>query len=89
MLIDGLLTCTYMVLPEIVEKIQQFLVEKEINIEDCLALTYDNSVFSALVLLYLLETGYSFRLLPKESKAYQGVDARQFLPKFPNCFYKP
>jgi len=82
-LTDGQLTCTYMDIPEIFAQIQIFLAAKEINIEDCLALECDNSVPSALVLLYLLEEGYSFLLLPKES---QGADARPFLPKF--CRYK-
>jgi acyl-CoA synthetase (AMP-forming)/AMP-acid ligase II len=83
-LTDGHLTCTYMDIPEIFAKIQNFLAAKEINIEDCLALECDNSVPSALVLLYLLEEGYSFLLLHKAS---QGADdARPFLSKF--CRYK-
>ncbi|EDN69668.1 AMP-dependent synthetase and ligase [Beggiatoa sp. PS] len=83
-LTDGQLTCAYRDIPEIFKKIQHCLAKKEINIEDCLVLECANSVPNALILLYLLEEGYSFLLLPKTS---QGTDnVRPFLPKF--CRYK-
>lgn len=83
-LTDGQLTCTYREIPEIFEKIQNFLAVKEVKTEDCLAFECDNSVPSALVLLFFLEKGYSFLLLPKASQ--KADDARPFFPKF--CRYK-
>ncbi len=75
-LTDGEYQCTYQEIPGIFAKIKDHL--KNISIEDCLAFKCDNSVPSALILLYLLEEGYSFLLLPKAVK-------EQSIPKF--CQY--
>ncbi|MCP2728418.1 AMP-binding protein [Limnofasciculus baicalensis] len=85
-LTDGQLTCDYLEIPDIWKKIQRYFTEGEINTEDCLVLECDNSLPSALVLLYLLENGYSFLLLPKESNAPPGSNASSFIPKF--CRYR-
>lgn len=81
-LTDGQFTYTYMDIPDIFEEIQELLAEKEITAKECLALECDNSMPNALVLLYLLENGYSFLVLPKESK----LDSKPSLPEF--CRYK-
>lgn len=58
--------------------------ERGIVKEDCLALECENSLPSALMLLYLLEGGYSFLLLPK---VVCGAQVRQPpLPRF--CRYR-
>lgn len=81
-LTDGQLTCAYQEMPEIFARIQNVFAERDINIEEGLAFECDNSVPSALVLLFLLETGYSFLLLPKINN---DKDIEQSIPKF--CRY--
>nr|VFJ91235.1 MAG: AMP-binding enzyme C-terminal domain-containing protein [Candidatus Kentron sp. H]VFJ92340.1 MAG: AMP-binding enzyme C-terminal domain-containing protein [Candidatus Kentron sp. H]VFJ98936.1 MAG: AMP-binding enzyme C-terminal domain-containing protein [Candidatus Kentron sp. H] len=85
-LTDGQFVCAYMDIPKVFEEIQEFLVKKEISTQDCLTLECDNSVANALTLLYLLEGGYSFLLLPKEGKVPQGTGSKPFFPGF--CHYK-
>jgi acyl-CoA synthetase (AMP-forming)/AMP-acid ligase II len=74
-LTDGEHQCAYQSMPSIFDKIKNHLATMDISIKDCLAFECDNSVPSALFLLYMLEEGYSFLLLPKE----------QSIPKF--CQY--
>jgi len=78
-LTDGEHQCAYQDMPSIFDKIQNHLTKKNISTKDCLAFECENSVPSALVLLYLLEEGYSFLLLPKAPK-------EQSIPKF--CQYR-
>ena len=54
--------------------------ERGIGKEDCLALECENSLPSALVLLYLLEGGYSFLLLDKV--VCDAQDKKSTLPRF-------
>lgn len=63
-LTDGRLTILYRDIPGIFEKIKIFFVERDIGPGNFLALECENSVPGALILLYLLEEGYSFLLLP-------------------------
>ncbi|MBF0238362.1 MAG: long-chain fatty acid--CoA ligase [SAR324 cluster bacterium] len=67
MLMDGVSQCTYHEIPDIFDKIETCLTEKNINNSACLAFECENSVPGALVLLYLLEKGYSFLLIPQTS----------------------
>ena len=84
LLTDGMLTCSYQKIPDIFDGIQRYLRERGIVREDCLALECENSLPSALMLLYLLEGGYSFLLLPK---VVCGAQVRQPpLPQF--CRYR-
>ncbi len=76
-LTDGEHQCAYQDIPSIFDKIQNYLTN--ISTKDCLAFECENSVSSALLLLYLLEKGYSFLLLPK-------VPEEQSIPKF--CQYR-
>ncbi|NEO42586.1 MAG: long-chain fatty acid--CoA ligase [Moorea sp. SIOASIH] len=85
-LTDGQLTCTYQELPEVFEALQQYFDQRGISITDCFALECDNTVSSALVLLYLLERGYRFLLLPQEVNPPQVLGSKQSLPRF--CRYK-
>jgi acyl-CoA synthetase (AMP-forming)/AMP-acid ligase II len=78
-LTDGQLTCTYQEMPEIFARIQYFFSDRQINLEEGLVFECDNSVPSALLLLFLLETGYSFLLIPKISN---DGDSGQSIPKF-------
>ncbi len=93
-LTDGKLTCSYQEIPEIFEKLEKAFNEKKnnekknneknaerkINREDCLVLETENSLPIALVLLFLLEKGYSFLLVPKPE------NSPPFVPKF--CRYR-
>ena len=85
-LTDGQLTCSYPEIPEVFERLQRLWAELGMGIEDCLALEGDNSVLSALVLLYLLEKGYSFLLWPRAVNAPQELGRKQSLPRF--CRYR-
>ena len=85
MLTDGQITCSYREIPEVFERLQRHFAKQGIGIEDCLALECDNSVPSALVLLYLLEKGYSFLLLPKENIS-QELGKKLVIPRF--CRYR-
>ena len=85
-LTDGQLTCSYQEIPEVFERLQRHLAERGIGIKDCLALECDNSVPSALVLLYLLEKSYSFLLLPRAVNAPQELGRKQSIPRF--CRYR-
>ncbi len=76
LLTDGECQCTYQDIPSIFAKLKNHF--KNIRTEDCLAFECDNSVSSALTILYLLEESYSFLLLPKALK-------KQTIPKF--CRY--
>jgi acyl-coenzyme A synthetase/AMP-(fatty) acid ligase len=80
LLTDGQLTCAYREMPEIFERIERHLGERGIGREDCLALECENSLPSALVLLYLLEGGYSFLLLDKV--VCDAQDKKSTLPRF-------
>lgn len=84
-LTDGQIICTYKDLPKIFTVFQELFTKQNIGIEDCLALKCDNSVPSALILLYLLEKGYSFLLLPKEVQVSPGFESTQSVPRF--CQY--
>ncbi|MGK5092456.1 fatty acid--CoA ligase family protein [Deltaproteobacteria bacterium TL4] len=76
---DGERQCAYQDMPGIFNKIQNFLNERTISTKDCLVFECENSVPDALVLLFLLENGYSFLLLSKASK-------EPLIPKF--CQYR-
>ncbi len=78
-LTDGEHQCAYQDMPSLFGKIQNLMTKRNISTQDCLAFECDNSVPSALVLLYLLEESYSFLLLPKAPK-------EQSIPKF--CQYR-
>jgi acyl-coenzyme A synthetase/AMP-(fatty) acid ligase len=83
---DGYLTCAYQEVPEIVERIEQHFAEREVGLKDCIALECLNSVPSALVLLYLLEKGYSFQLLSATIDSSQTLVKMAFIPSF--CRYR-
>jgi acyl-coenzyme A synthetase/AMP-(fatty) acid ligase len=85
-LTDGQLACSYQEIPDVFGSIQQHLVERGVSTADYLALECDNSVPSALVLLYLLEKGYSFLLLPREVNIAQEFGQKQSIPQF--CRYR-
>ena len=85
-LTDGQLSCSYQEIPEIFARLQRYLAEQGIGVEDCLLLECDNSVPSALVLLYLLEKGYSFLLLSRAVNASQKFGKEQSIPRF--CRYR-
>ena len=63
-LTDGRDTCTYAALPDIFANLRSRFHERGIDPEVCLAFECENSLLSALVLLFLLEDGHDFLLLP-------------------------
>jgi acyl-coenzyme A synthetase/AMP-(fatty) acid ligase len=80
LLTDGKLICSYQEIPQVFEKLEKVFAERKINQKDCLVLETENSVPIALVLLFLLEKGYSFLLVPKPE------NSKPFVPKF--CRYR-
>jgi acyl-CoA synthetase (AMP-forming)/AMP-acid ligase II len=83
---DGYLTCAYQEVPEIVERVEQHFAERGVELKDCIALECLNSVPSALVLLCLLEKGYSFLLLPRTVNISQALGKMASIPRF--CRYR-
>lgn len=61
-------------------------MDRGIGVKDCLALECLNSLPSALVLLYLIEKGYSFLLLPGTANTSQEFGNILSIPKF--CRYR-
>lgn len=85
-LTDGYLSCSYQEITEVFERLQEHFAEQEIGFKDCLALECVNSVPSVLVLLYLLEKGYSFLLLLGVVNTSQKIGKIASIPKF--CRYR-
>jgi len=85
-LTDGYLSCSYQEITEVFERLQEHFAEQEIGFKDCLALECVNSVPSALVLLYLLEKGYSFLLLPRAVNTAPKSGKMASIPRF--CRYR-
>jgi acyl-CoA synthetase (AMP-forming)/AMP-acid ligase II len=83
---DGQFILHYPDIFKIFECLQKFFTEQLISESVAVALECENSIPSILVLLYLLEKGYSFLLLPKEVKTSQPLDSQQPIPRF--CRYR-
>jgi non-ribosomal peptide synthetase component E (peptide arylation enzyme) len=58
-LTDGEHQCAYRDMSSVFDKIQNVMTKNDISTKDCLAFECENSVSSALFLLYLLEKGGS------------------------------
>jgi acyl-coenzyme A synthetase/AMP-(fatty) acid ligase len=78
---DGEVFCTYQELPSIFERIQQYWAQQGGQATDCVALECENSVRAAVVLLFLLEHGYSVVLVGKDTRA-QAEPIAKTLPAF-------
>ena len=85
-LTDGQLTCSYQDLEEILKAIQGFLVAKGVTTEFALVLECENSLAVAVVLLSLLEGGYSVLLLPRSKEPTTATSFSGDIPHF--CHYK-
>jgi acyl-coenzyme A synthetase/AMP-(fatty) acid ligase len=83
---DEHFTCSYKEILEISQNLQRYLAEREISTTDCIALECANTVPGALILLYLLQNGYSFLLLPEESSPLLATGKKPFIPRF--CRYR-
>lgn len=81
---DGILTCFYQEIPDIFYGIQRYLKDRGFGQEDYLVLECENSLPSALVLLYLLEEGYSCLLLSRLVNVSQ--NGKKTIPQF--CRYR-
>ena len=77
---DGLLSCSYKDIKNIFVHLKNFFAQQDVSTKDCLVLECENSLTSALTLLYLLEAGYSFLLVPKEVKTASPL--QQSVPPF-------
>ncbi|PCI28595.1 MAG: AMP-dependent synthetase [SAR324 cluster bacterium] len=84
-LTDGLLTCTYQEIPAIFSTIKRVFKQSHIAETDCLVLECENSLPCVLVLLYLLENGYSFLLVAKTNTQSNSLSQVVSPPKF--CRY--
>lgn len=78
---DGLLTCSYQDIPNALEIIGQYLIDQGMTPDDCVALECNNSVPSALLLLYLLQQKQGFVLLPPSEKK-ETASALKPIPRF-------
>jgi acyl-coenzyme A synthetase/AMP-(fatty) acid ligase len=83
-LTDSKKICSYRDIPLFFQIIKERLVENNITITDCLALTIDNSLDSILLLLYLLKHKYNFLLLPWQLE--HPSQNNELLPSF--CRYQ-
>ncbi|MFO0097716.1 MAG: hypothetical protein ACK52E_06560, partial [Aphanizomenon sp.] len=83
---DGLLSCSYKDIKNIFVHLKNFFAQQDVSTKDCLVLECENSLTSALTLLYLLEAGYSFLLVPKEVKTASPQNLQQSVPPF--CRYR-
>jgi acyl-CoA synthetase (AMP-forming)/AMP-acid ligase II len=66
---DAQFVCAYSEISAIFDLLSKRFEEQELHPEDCIALECENSVACALLLLYLIERGYSFLLIPKIVKS--------------------
>ncbi|MBF0119805.1 MAG: acyl--CoA ligase [Desulfobacterales bacterium] len=64
-LTDGQTTFLYKDFPDAFKKIEQWFLKKSILENECLAVECENSIPSALFLLFLLENEYNFFVFPK------------------------
>jgi acyl-CoA synthetase (AMP-forming)/AMP-acid ligase II len=83
-LTDGQYACTYQALPDIFARLREGFGERGIGLDACLALECENSLPGALLLLYVLEGGYDFVLLPKPAEGCRATPAA--IPSF--CRYR-
>lgn len=83
-LTDGQFGCTYGEMQAIFAGLHDYFAQRDIGTGDCLALACENSLPCALVLLYLLEGGYSFLLVPKATNVDPSAEDRA--PSF--CRYR-
>ncbi len=68
-LTDGFVTCRYQDIPVIFAQLREFFAKKGISRQHGVVLDCENSLPSALVLLFLLEHGYHFLLSKTENSA--------------------
>jgi acyl-CoA synthetase (AMP-forming)/AMP-acid ligase II len=85
-LTDGQITCYYNNLPSLLESINQYFSGQNISLNNHFAFECSNSVFGALIALYLLKHGSSFVLLPPQGHQGKGPDFKPSIPKF--CQYR-
>ena len=85
-LTDGQSTCSYEDISPIFEEVQNAFKNRDISREDCIALECSNTLQDALILLFLLEEGYHFLLLPNSiNPSSQSPNSSGDLPQF--CRY--
>jgi acyl-CoA synthetase (AMP-forming)/AMP-acid ligase II len=85
LLTDGQFTCIYPALPAALEQIDHYFQTRGISPADDLAFACVNSLPGALTLLYLLQKGYRFLLLPP---AGDSEKARELKPIARFCRYR-
>jgi acyl-CoA synthetase (AMP-forming)/AMP-acid ligase II len=68
-LTDGHLTCQYRDIPRLFAQLQDFFLQKGISAQQGVVLECENSLPSALVLLFLFEYGYCFLLSKPENSS--------------------
>lgn len=85
LLSDGRFTCIYPALPAALERIDRYFQASGISPADDLAFACVNSLPGALTLLYLLQKGYRFLLLPPSGDS---ETARELKPIARFCRYR-
>jgi acyl-coenzyme A synthetase/AMP-(fatty) acid ligase len=85
-LTDGQLTCAYQEIPAVFDHLRHLFADQGIRPQDGIVLECENSLPCALTLLYLLEDGYDFLLIPRIRQSVQASSPLPPLPTF--CKYK-
>ena len=80
-LTDGLWSCHYPEIPEILETIDHYLSEQGVQADDCVAVECHNSVPGALLLMVLLQKEQGFVLLPPSEKPGEASELKP-IPRF-------
>ncbi|MEE4359285.1 MAG: AMP-binding protein [Desulfococcaceae bacterium] len=83
---DGQLSCVYQDIHQYFQKIRAFFEQKNISPDDTVVLESGNSLPGALTLLYLLEEGRSFLLIPGQTTVDNSNNFQEYFPLF--CKYK-
>ncbi len=81
-LTDGQTTWKYGSFPRIFQELDEWFAVHGIRPEDCPAVACENSATSAVLLLYLLERGFGFFVLPATTQAAQDQEKAAALPAF-------
>lgn len=81
-LVDGQHRCGYPEIPSCLDGIKRFLTELSVAPGDSIALEVNNSVRGALSVLALLDSGYSFILLPVRGQGVRVGSSSATAPEF-------
>jgi len=82
---DGKISCNYNEIQLIFKEISSFFLKNKISQNNCICLKCNNSVSSAVMIMFCLEKDYNFFLMPKKIRIKNQVAPSQKIPNF--CKY--